>query len=53
MLDFEALRHDEAEDGGDDGGAPFDRGGDFQDAESSSPGKKRRMASAQKDEGPA
>ncbi|CAK7198459.1 hypothetical protein SEUCBS139899_001120 [Sporothrix eucalyptigena] len=52
MIGFEVLRHDEADDGGDDGGA-FDPRGDSQDAESSSSGKKRRMAPVQKDEGPA
>ncbi|CAK7212201.1 hypothetical protein SCUCBS95973_001364 [Sporothrix curviconia] len=44
MLDFAAVRDDEADDGVDDA----------QEAELFSPGKKRRMASvAQKDEGPA
>ncbi|CAK7218225.1 hypothetical protein SBRCBS47491_003437 [Sporothrix bragantina] len=42
MLGFETARDDEIEDGG-----------DSQDAEPSSPGKKRRITSTQKDEGPA
>jgi hypothetical protein len=39
------------EDAGDDGGASFEREGDFQDAVSSSPGKKQRPVL--KEEGPA